>query len=144
MPHIRPSILPMGIVGENAHQKAIKQIIHYETMVKMDDREYRNEKLTAHLILEDNNKYDSGNAVRVEIDRQTVGYLAKDDAKYYRKALAKLGIRESCICNATAIGKREYIRGNMFFGIWLSIDLNRLEIDTARLKPLRKKLFGLF
>jgi hypothetical protein len=144
MPHFRPSILPMGIVGENAYQKAIKEIIHYQTMVEKDDREYRDEKLTAHLILEDNNQNDSGNAVRVEIDRQTVGYLARGDAKFYRKALAGLGIAEICTCNAAAFGKREYIGGNMFFGIWLSIDLNRLEIDTAKPKPLRKKLFGLF
>ncbi len=133
----------MEIVGEAKTQKAIKEIIMYKIMVEKDDLEYKDEKLTAVLVLEDDNKFDLGNAVRVDIDDKPVGYLAKEDATRYRKALKKLGIsNERCTCKASAFGKREDFGKSMFFGIWLFIDLGHLEI--GELPPKRKKLFGIF
>jgi hypothetical protein len=141
--YFKPSEYSMEIVGEAKTQKAIKEIIMYKIMVEKDDLEYKDEKLTAVLVLEDDNKFDLGNAVRVDIDDKPVGYLAKEDATRYRKALKKLGIsNERCTCKASAFGKREDFGKSMFFGIWLFIDLGHLEI--GELPPKRKKLFGIF
>jgi hypothetical protein len=141
--YFKPSEYAMEIVGEAKTQKTIKEIILYKIMVEKDDLEYKDEKLIAALFLEDDNKFDLGNAVRVDIDDKPVGYLAKEDAKSYRKALKKLGIsNERCTCKASAFGKREDFGKNMSFGIWLSIDLDHLEI--GELPPKRKKLFGIF
>lgn len=142
MPYIKPSKFSMEIVGENSYQKAIKEIIMFKEIVDKDDLEYSDDTLIASLILEDDNKFDPGNAVRVDIEGKTVGYLVKHDAKKYRKTLSGLGITEICTCKATAFGKRDDVGKNMGFGIWLSIDLNHpLEIAD---KPPRKKLFGIF
>ena len=141
--YFKPSEFSMEIVGEAKTQKTIKEIILYKIKVEKDDLEYKDEKLTAALILEDDNKFDIGNAVRVDIDDKLVGYLAKEEAKKYRKALKELGISNArCTCKASAFGKREDFGKNMFFGIWLAIDLDNLEI--GELPPKRKKLFGIF
>jgi hypothetical protein len=141
--YFKPSEYSMEIVGEAKTQRNIKEVILYKYMVEKDDLEYRDDKLTATLILEDDNKFDLGNAVRVDIDNKPVGYLSREDAKRYRKALEKLGIsNERCTCKAAAFGKREDFGKSMFFGIWLSIDLDHLEI--GELPQKRKKLFGIF
>ncbi len=140
--YFKPSEYSIEIVGEAKTQKAIKEVVMYKIMVEKHDLEYKDDKLTAVLILEDNNKFDPGNAVRVDIEDKTVGYLAKEDATRYRKSLNKLGItNERCTCKASAFGKRDDIGKNMFFGIWISIDLDNLEVGEL---PKRKKLFGLF
>ena len=78
-----------------------------------------------------------------DIGVKPVGYLAKEDAGKYRKALEELGIaNERCTCKASAFGKREDIGKNMFFGIWLAINPDKLEIGEVPVK--RKKLFGIF
>ena len=141
--YFKPSQYSLEIVGESKTQSNIKEVILYKIMVEKYDLEYKDENLTARLILEDENKFDPGNAVRVDIDNKLVGYLSREDAKKYRSELKKLGItNESCTCKATAFGKREDIGKNMYFGIWLSIDLNNLEIGEPPKK--RKKLFGIF
>ncbi len=131
------------IVGESHYQKQIKEAIAYKLMVEKDDLEYRDEKLTASLILEDDNKFDPGNAVRVDIENLTVGYLTKEDAVEYRKQLNKLSItNEACTCKAAAYGKRDDFGRPMKFGIWLYIEPNRgLEIGEP---PKRKKFLGIF
>jgi len=140
--YFKPSEFSIEIVGEAKTQKAIKEVVMYKMMVEKYDLEYKDDKLTAVLVLEDDNKFDLGNAVRVDIEDKTVGYLKKEDVTKYRKALNKLGItNERCTCKASAFGKRDDIGRNMFFGIWLSIDLDNLEIGEL---PKRKKLFGLF
>jgi len=140
--YFKPSEYSMEIVGEAKTQRAIKEVILYKLMVEKDDLEYKDEKLTAILILEDDNKFDLGNAVRVDIEDKPVGYLAREDATKYRKALKKLGIsNERCMCKAAAFGKREDFGKSMVFGIWLYIDLDHLDIGEP---PKRKKLFGIF
>jgi hypothetical protein len=131
----------MQIVGENSYQKNIREIVFYKEMVDRNDLDYKVTNITATLILENDNKYDMGNAVRVDVDGLTVGYLAKEDARKYRKELNRIGLTdELCTCRASAYGKREDFGRMMKFGIWLSIDLDNLEVGE---KP-RKKLFGIF
>jgi len=121
--YFKPSETSVGISGESHYQKAIKEIIFYDHMVEKDDLEYKDEKLTATLILEDDNKYDLGNAVRVDIDSQPVGYLKVGDARHYRKELTRLNLtQETCTCKAAVYGKREDYGRKMNFGVWLSID----------------------
>lgn len=43
-----------------------------------------NHQVEAKLIYEDDNEYDD-NAISIEIDGNTVGYLSREDAKLYRK-----------------------------------------------------------
>ncbi len=141
--YLKPSQYSIEIVGESKTQSNIREVILYKIMVEKYDLEYKDENLTARLILENENKFDPGNAVRVDIDNKPVGYLSREDAKQYRSELQRLGItNENCQCKATAFGKREDIGRKMFFGIWLSIDLNNLEIDVLPSK--RRKLFGIF
>ena len=140
--HLKPSEYSISITGESNYQKAIRDVIFYKEMVDRYDLEYKDDKLTAELILEDKNKYDPGNAVRVDIEGKTVGYLARQDARAYRKELARLELTEEpCTCNAAVFGKREDFGMMMKFGVWLSIDPKSLEVYV---KPERKKLFGIF
>lgn len=139
--YFMPSQYSTEIVGEQSYQKAIREVAMYKELVDKDDMEDKMPGLEAALILENENKYDPGNAVRVEIEGKTVGYLAKEDAQKYRQALARLGVpNEIGTCKATAFGKRESLGKVMNYGIWLSIDINDLEIGK---KP-RKKFLGLF
>jgi hypothetical protein len=141
--YFEPSQSSMEIVGEKKYQKGIRKVIFYKELVDKDDLTFKWENLKVDLILEDDNKYDLGNAVRVEMDHTTVGYLARDDAKEYRKQLQKLGItNEVCTCKAAVYGKRPDFGKPMFFGFWLFIELNRgLKIDET---PKRKKFLGIF
>jgi hypothetical protein len=144
MPHFKPSEYSLEIVGEKSYQKAIKEISMYKDLVEKDDLDFKLKGFTASLILEDENKFDPGNAVRVDIDGQIVGYLDKRNAEWYRDQLSKLGIpKETCTCKASIFGKREAPGKPMFIGVWLNIDLKQgLEIELP--KPPRKKLFGIF
>ncbi len=74
--------------------------------------------VSARLILEDQNPYDR-EAVRVEVDGGTVGYLSREHARKYRRLLQKTG-------KPHAIGTcKARIRGGegMPLGVALNIDL---------------------
>ncbi|MBV5323697.1 hypothetical protein JZU51_02990, partial [bacterium] len=90
-PRIQPAEFSIEVVGESHYQKEIREIILYDIMVEKDDMEYKDTELDASLILEDDNEFDPGNAVRIDIEKKTVGYLDKQDADSYRNSLAKLG-----------------------------------------------------
>ena len=132
------------VQGESHYQKNIREAILYKIMVEKDDLEYRDEKLKAHLLLEDENKYDPGNAVRVEIDNQTVGYLGREDANTYRRGLENLGLSGVVgECRAAAVGKREDFGKVMNFGIWLSLELRPLQVEEQpERKGIFRRLFG--
>jgi hypothetical protein len=143
MPFIKVSDFTTEIVGESFYQKEIKEIVMFKDLVDRNDIDYKDPSLKAQLILEDENKLDPGNAVRVDIEGKTVGYLVKEDARKYRKELIRLGIpNEICTCKATAYGHREDVGKTMKFGIWLSFDITRpLELGE---EPKRKKFLGIF
>jgi hypothetical protein len=142
MLYIKPSQYSMEIVGENSYQKAIQEVILFEDKLEKDNLEYCDDQLTAKLILENDNKFDRGNAVRVELAGKTVGYLAKADAQMYRKALLGQNVTEPCTCKAEVYGRRADGSQPMKFGVWLFINLrDRLEFEES---PKNKKLFGIF
>lgn len=65
---------PMEVVGESRYQDSLIKICGKYS------REGREVHVRAMLLPEPNNKYDS-NAIRVEINRKTVGYLPRDHAE---------------------------------------------------------------
>jgi hypothetical protein len=66
------------VVGESHYQANLSKLTGGKT------RDGANELMTATLVLEDENPYDR-NAVRVDIDGLTVGYLARDTAREWRR-----------------------------------------------------------
>jgi hypothetical protein len=117
---------PLEVVGESHYQKNIKEAILFEDMVEKDDLEYKDETLIAFLILEDDNKFDPGNAVRVELDNKVVGYLAKGDAKNYREELDRLELHNVIgTCQAAVYMSREAEDQKMMFGVFLAIEPER-------------------
>ena len=81
---------PLQVQGESNYENNIEEICGYVD----EDEGIDQDDFIARLILEDNNPYDPGNAVRVDIDGKTVGYLAKPAAKAYRKRLEELGLSD--------------------------------------------------
>lgn len=129
------------LVGENSYQKAIRKIVMYKDLVDKYDLEDKMTGLNALLILENNNKFDPDNAVKVEIENETVGYLSKTDAKLFREQIIKMGLENKIYkCKAAAYGKRDSIGEIMKYGIWLNVELNNLIIG----KEPRKKFLGIF
>jgi hypothetical protein len=74
----------IDIVGESHYQLALERIAGGK------HRDSAQFECTATLVLEDSNPHD-GNAVRIDIAGQTVGYFPRNDAKAYRRVLAKAG-----------------------------------------------------
>jgi hypothetical protein len=82
----------VDVVGESHYQDALEAICGGRTKYDVY------EKVTATLIPEDGNPFDD-NAVRVEIEGRTVGYLKKSESKHYREKLREagfLGILTTC------------------------------------------------
>jgi hypothetical protein len=99
------------VVGESHYQAAL-QILHQENGGEDEDAE-----VAAALVPEDNNPFDP-NAVRVEIDSQTVGYLSQEMALQYREALGE-SIGQ---CSAKIVGGFELYDGSTaHFGVKLNL-----------------------
>ncbi|MBI5951861.1 MAG: hypothetical protein HY865_09405 [Chloroflexi bacterium] len=128
---------PLSIEGELHYQSNIQNVAMY---IDDDKKSFREDSFTAELFFEDENPHDPGNAIRVEIDGETVGYLADYRAKKYRKALQKIGITEPVIgcCGAAIFGKREDEYEDMNFGVWLDLDLKDLKVEPERVKPVQQ------
>ena len=106
----------VNVVGESHYQPALERICGGRSDEGAD------EQATATLILEDDNPYDRGNAVRVDIGGATVGYLTRDDAKRYRQLLKANAAQRSC----PAVIRGGWDRGDDDrgdFGVRLDLDL---------------------
>ena len=79
-------------------------------------------KVQAHLVLEDDNKYDP-QAVRVDIEGKTVGYLSRETAREYRTRLRQTGHpRLVGVCKATIRGGWDRgAKDQGFYGVWLDL-----------------------
>lgn len=97
------------IVGESKYQKALRAIA--------GAGEVRHE-CTARILLEDENPYDN-KAVRVDIGGKTVGYFSREDARSYRRQIAKHG-RIVGECDAVIIGGGK----GRSLGVWLDLPTN--------------------
>lgn len=97
------------IVGEASYQNALDQLAGGKTEAGV------NVQKMATLIMEKNNPVDR-NAVRVDIEGQTVGYLSRNHAKRFRKTIN----RSHCVAPALITGgwKRAGSQGN--YGVRLN------------------------
>jgi len=112
-----PSLLRPGrgwttdIYGESNYQPALSKAYRRHGGTGSDL------KVSATLVPEQNNKHDS-NAVRVEIDGSTVGYLPREKAAEYRASLGA----QSGQCGAKITGGHERYNGERaFFGVKLNM-----------------------
>jgi len=86
------------IVGESKYQDALESICGGRT------HEAADKYVEATLYQENSNVHDS-QAVRVDIEGKTVGYLSRDDARAYRKQLDALGRGPLvAVCKAKIVG----------------------------------------
>lgn len=77
-------VFEICIVGESHYQEELEEICGGYT------EKGHNHQVEAKLIYEDDNEYDD-NAISIEIDGNTVGYLSREDAKLYREKMKELG-----------------------------------------------------
>jgi len=93
-----PGTYGFDIVGESHYQQALEEICGGRTE---DGAKHKTEAV---LYLEDSNPHDN-QAVRVDIEGKTVGYLARSDARSYRKQLKAMGHEGiTCKCDAMVVG----------------------------------------
>lgn len=93
------------VVGESNYQPALRAAAGsgYET------------RCVAAVILDDHNEYDN-NAIRIEVDGRTVGYLSREDAREYRREIKRTGQASTIYVNAKIFGG-----GEKHYGIWLDL-----------------------
>jgi hypothetical protein len=135
----------VDVIGESHYQDNLEAICG-ERNPDGEDR-----ILDAVLVLDDANPYDP-NAVRVDIEGQTVGYLSRDVAPHFREYMANLGHQSvSFQCQANIRGGWDRGGGDVGrYGVWL--DLPREPAVSApvadaipKKKPRRWiKIIGLF
>ena len=106
----------VDVVGESNYQPALATICGKRTAQGVK------KIVTATLVHEDENPQDK-NAVRVDIKGETVGYLDRENAKKYRKRLAKAGQSgTTTTCQAMIVGGWDDGNGRTgFFGVKLDI-----------------------
>jgi hypothetical protein len=111
-----PGTYNVEVVGESHYQQELEKICGGRT----EDSAEKHCRAT--LVLEDSNAYDR-NAVRIDVDGATVGYLPRDSAKVYRQRLKEAGHpRLYATCNAVIRGGWDRGHGNAgSFGIWLDL-----------------------
>jgi hypothetical protein len=126
------------VQGESQYRANFEKICGY-----VDEEEgYEDNAHQASLYFEDNNSFDLGNAVRVEIDDLTVGYLSKPQAKTYRQKLKEIQAPENpiAICSASIRGGFRKKDGEVAdYGVRLDFDLSNLKLVPVRYRDEGKK-----
>ena len=104
------------IVGESHYQAALESICGGKTP------EGHELEVKALLVHDDNNPHDS-QAIKVEIQGKTVGYLDRQQARDYRKKLAMAGFKgRTARCDAIIVGGWDRGNGDTgHFGVKLDI-----------------------
>lgn len=97
------------IVGEAAYQNALDQLAGGKTDAGVHVKKW------ATLIMEKNNPFDP-NAVRVDIEGQTVGYLSRHHATRFRKTIN----RSNCVAPALITGGWKRSGGQGHYGVKLN------------------------
>jgi len=111
-----PGDYRMDVVGESHYQKELRAICG----PRSEDGE--NRFLAAALIHDDGNPYDD-QAVRIEIEGRTVGYLPRNQAARYRQNMARQGhAGETLYCGANIRGGWRRSDGQTgHYGVWLDL-----------------------
>ncbi len=108
----------LPVVGEFHYQSTFEEICGPRT------EEGENRVVTAVLILDNTNRYDN-NAVRVEVEGKTVGYLSRSDASTFRTRLQNERVTAqhfTCKANIRGGGRSENKKPGMV-GIYLDVNL---------------------
>jgi hypothetical protein len=123
---------PTQVKGEQSYQFNLEKICGYYD----EDEGYNDDSHTAAIYFENDNSFDPGNAVRVEIDDLTVGYLSRSDATKYRKKLVTLNAPENpvAICGASIRGGFIKHDEKSSLGVRLDFDLNGLTLTPVNIK----------
>ena len=104
------------VVGESNYQSALARLAgeHGTTSV---DKQFR-----ATLALENSNRHDA-KAVAVQIEGTTVAYLARAEARSYRRRLGQKGLSDvDATCDALVVGGGTRKNGEkLFYGVKLDI-----------------------
>ncbi len=85
--------------------------------------------LQATMIPEEDNLYDS-NAVRIEIESETVGHLSRENAFKWRGKMIKEGFSGAVTCPAKIKWDRDFAEEGGY-GVWLNVDLDSIPIVNA-------------
>ena len=119
-------------IGHRHHQDALKRIFSERTSEI-------NEKLfEAVLVIDDGNQYDN-QAVRVDIQGQTVGYLKDENAKQFRKKMREKGPSEIKATCAAKIVYWERESDNYLVILDLPLDYQSQASDPAPSKVTYEK-----
>ena len=106
----------MPVVGESNYQRALESICGGKT------EEGHERRIEALLVYEDHNPHDN-QAIRVDIEGSTVGYLSRKMARDYKKEMATGRFKgRPATCPALIVGG--WYRGvddQGHFGVWLDI-----------------------
>lgn len=106
-------------VDGESFQGAINQLLQENAIAPGDDSAPKNHILTAHLIPDNDNPFDS-NAIRVDINSRTVGYLNREQASDFRRRLDEMGLsNQITTCYAIIAGISEANEKN---GVKLDIE----------------------
>lgn len=100
------------IVGESHYQDVIAWSVPLSYRLSDKFRLYT----IATIYQDDDNEHDK-NAVAVQLYGETVGYVARADAKRFRKWAAKEGVADRATCRAVIV------RNNSGYGIWLDLPI---------------------
>jgi hypothetical protein len=105
------------VVGESHYQSALARIAGHHGSNKV------RQECIANLVPEDTNEFDD-KAIAVVVDSSTVGYLARDDARSFRRRLSQNGLAgQTTGCHAIVIGGGNLPNGDgRSYGIQLDLD----------------------
>jgi len=114
-----PGTYSVDIVGESKYQPALEAICGGRT------DESQETIVVATLVHEDDNPYDN-RAIRVDIQGRTVGYLSRENARQYRKAIRDGGYPGiTATCSAMIVGGWDRGRGDRgHYGVKLDLPAN--------------------
>lgn len=116
----RPTSLPVDpmvrLRGPGTYDIAIMGVSRYRSSLEKicggRSREQGDKQVEAVLVLEDTNPHDN-NAVRVDVQGNTVGYLSSDLAREYRQRLKEGGyLRIRGVCDAKITGMLDHGGGD--------------------------------
>jgi hypothetical protein len=97
-------------VAAESFQRAISQLAQ-ENDDRDDNSDIKTKILNAQLIPENDNPYDS-NAVRIDINNRSVGYLNRDQALRFRHRLDEIGFSNQLTSCHAIIVKKEKVNDN--------------------------------
>ncbi|MDP3661996.1 MAG: hypothetical protein U1D41_09770 [Nitrosomonas sp.] len=110
-------------VDGESFQEAIKQLLQENAIAPDEDSAFKAHILTAHLIPDNDNPCDS-NAVRIDINKRTVGYLNREQALSFRRRLDEKALaNQITTCNAIITGNSEASGETLSLCVRLDIEL---------------------